>query len=471
MRRRLLVSYLSITLFVLIVLEIPLGIAFARLERRELTTGVRHDAIALSVRAEESLERGDTASLRALARDYQRRVGGRVVITDGAGTALVDSDPPIAGTRSFADRPEIVRALAGREATGTRYSTTLGSSLFFASSPIVDGADIIGAVRITYPTSYVDDQIRRNWILLGLVALVILGVVSLVSAVLARSVSRPIGDLERAAARLGAGDLSVRASVGTGPAEIRSLATSFDRTATRLQRLVEAQRAFVADASHQLRSPLAALRLRLENLQGEVRDPEAAGDVDGALSEVTRLSGLVDGLLVLARAEQQPTASTAVDVGEVVRSRSDAWSALAAERGVALEHEVGTPSPVAIVTPGRLEQALDNLLNNAFEVAPSGSTVTIVARAAGTDVVVEVRDEGPGMTGVDRARAFDRFWRSGEGAAGGAGLGLAIVRELAESDGGSAAVEPNPSGGLVAVLRLPGSSDRDRSRQSETTRR
>ena len=469
MRRRLLVSYLSITLFVLVVLEIPLGVAFARLERRDLTTGVQHDALALSIRAEELIERDDIEALESLADDYQAEIGGRVVITDRAGTALVDSEPPFGGTRSFADRPEIARALEGREATGTRFSATLGSSLFYASAPIVDGVEVIGAVRVSYPTSYVDDRIRRNWVLLGIVAVVVLGVVFIVSSILARSVVRPLADLEAAAARLGAGDLSVRASVGSGPSEVRSLAASFDRTAAHLERLVEAQQTFVADASHQLRSPLAALRLRLENLEGEVRDPDAAGDVTGALAEVARLSRLVDGLLELARAEQLVSAPAELDVAAVVRERAEAWSALAGERRVSLHH-AGRAGTTAMVTPGRLEQVLDNLLNNALEVAPEGSSVSIDVTAEPANVLVEVRDDGPGMSEAARERAFDRFWRAGGAKSAGAGLGLAIVRELTEADGGSVELAPSASGGLAVLVRLPRRTSVGRA-QSATTMR
>ena len=190
--------------------------------------------------------------------------------------------------------------------------------------------------------------------------------------------------------------------MGSGPREVRSLAASFDRTAAHLERLVEAQQAFVADASHQLRSPLAALRLRLENLEGEVHDPDAAGDVTGALAEVARLSRLVDGLLELARAEQLVSTPAEFDVSTVVHGRAEAWSALAGERGVTLHHVVDAAGTTAIGTPGRLEQVLDNLLNNAIEVAPEGSSVSIDVTAEPTNVLIEVRDEGPGMSEAAR---------------------------------------------------------------------
>jgi signal transduction histidine kinase len=249
----------------------------------------------------------------------------------------------------------------------------------------------------------------------------------------------------------------MRAEVPKGPAEVTVLAQSFNATAARLEHLVGSQRAFVADASHQLRTPLAALRLRLECLESEV--PEAVvDDLDGALDEVARLSRLVDGLLVLARAEQAVSAPGAVPLEDVIDGRCEAWDAFAAERHVRIEPMVrGTP--VASATAGRLEQVIDNLLNNALEVAPPRTTVRIAGFDRGVWVELRVSDEGPGMSAEQRERAFDRFWQSGEARADGRpnghfGLGLAIVRELVVSDGGDVSLEESESGGLEVVVRL-----------------
>ena len=269
--------------------------------------------------------------------------------------------------------------------------------------------------------------------------------------------TKPLGDLQQAAVRLGAGDLATRAEVPKGPAEVTVLAQSFNATAARLEQLVGSQRAFVADASHQLRTPLAALRLRLECLEAEV--PEGvADDLDGALDEVARLSRLVDGLLVLARAEQAVSVPGAVPLEDVIDGRCEAWDAFAAERHVHILADV-RGVPVAAATAGRLEQVVDNLLNNALEVAPLRSTVRISGQDRGVWVELRVSDEGPGMTREQRERAFDRFWQSGEARRDGRpnghfGLGLAIVRELVVSDGGDVALEESESGGLEVVVRL-----------------
>jgi signal transduction histidine kinase len=235
------------------------------------------------------------------------------------------------------------------------------------------------------------------------------------------------------------------------------LAESFNATASRLEQLVGGQRAFIADASHQLRTPLAAMRLRLENLEADVHGA-AAEDLEGALTEVTRLSRLVDGLLVLARAEQSSSAPTPIAVDEVIDGRCDAWDAFAAEKHVHIAADV-EGSPAARATAGRLEQVVDNLLNNALEVAPEGSSVRVAARERGDWVELRVSDEGPGMTADDRARAFDRFWQSGGARKDGRpnghfGLGLSIVRELVVGDGGDVTLEPSASGGLEVLVRM-----------------
>ncbi len=455
MRRRLLASSLSITLFVLLVLEIPLGIAYGRSERRRLTNDVQHDALALSIRAEEGLERGDRAALRRLVERYQADTQGRVVVVAQDGSLLADSDPPRRGARNFTSRPEMKTALAGTENTGTRHSDTLGQTMLYFAVPVVQGNTVVGALRVTYPTSFVDGRIHRMWAVLAGGGVLVLALVFLVSLWLASQVTRPVEELERAASRLGHGDLGSRADVTAGSPELVSLARSFNQTAARLDNLVGSQEAFVADASHQLRTPLAALRLRLENAEREVEGaPAARDDIAGALAEVGRLSHLVDGLLALARAEREPPAPVRRELSEVVDERLAAWSAFAAEREVTLDAAV----PAALVarsSPGRLEQVLDNLLANAIEVAPAGSLVVVDGFAQGADVVLRVVDSGRGMNADERARAFDRFWRAPDADGGTSGLGLAIVRRLVTADSGTVALEATPGGGLTVVVTLP----------------
>jgi signal transduction histidine kinase len=229
--------------------------------------------------------------------------------------------------------------------------------------------------------------------------------------------------------------------------------------ADRLEELLRTQRTFVADASHQLRTPLTALRLRLENLEDEL-DPEQGQDLTPALAEADRLSRVVDGLLSLARTEGTRPVREPVDIGAALRDRVDAWSALAEERHVRLSDEwaargaVERPALTALVCPGHIEQVLDNLLSNALDATPPGGAVSLGAERVDGTIEIHVVDTGPGMTAADRTRAFDRFWRPEGARHEGSGLGLAIVAQLVRVSGGTTWLDPADGGGVDAVVRL-----------------
>jgi signal transduction histidine kinase len=306
-----------------------------------------------------------------------------------------------------------------------------------------------GAVRITYPISTVDARIVRYWLILALIAAIVSASAVVLGFVTARFVARPLRRLELAAADVGAGQLDARAPEHEGPEEVRSLAAVFNETVSRLARLLRSQEEFVADASHELRTPLTALHLRLENLEHNVNE-QGRPDLDAALREVVRLSEMVEGLLALARADADP--SSPVDVAAVVEERAATWRALADERHVDLVTRTNGPV-IARAARQRLAQIIDNFVVNALDAAPQGSTVTVRSSQVAGLVEVRVRDQGPGLSREDRARAFDRFW-SARSDGGGSGLGLAIVRKLADADAATVELEEAPGGGLDAVVRL-----------------
>jgi signal transduction histidine kinase len=450
-RRRLIVSYLAMAVVVLVLLEIPLAISYADNERQDLASKVERDAVALSTLVEDSLEHRASISptVRGVVVAYTRKTGGRVIVVDADGRKLVDSAPT--GSRDFASRPEITTALAGTIASGTRHSRTLGTELLYVAVPVASSGVVHGAVRITYPMSAVNGRIHRYWTALGVIAAVVTAAAAAIAIVFSRWVVRPLDRVERAAEEIGAGDLELRAPV-EGPPEVKRLAETFNSMVAQLEVLVRAQDDFVADASHQLRTPLTALRLRLENLERDVQ-PDGKSELTGALAEVERLAGLVDALLALARVDRAGSSPEPIDLGTLVAERVDAWSPIAEERHVDLEARLDGRIGVR-VTPGRLDQVIDNLVANALAVSPAGGTVTISARPLGGSVELHVVDEGPGMSEVERGRAFDRFWRGGDDH-GGFGLGLAIVQRLVSADEGTVELHDGPAGGLDAVVRLP----------------
>jgi signal transduction histidine kinase len=452
-RRRLLISYLSITLFVLVALALPLGLSFSQTEERRLTSRVQDDAYTLALRTGTPLEQGDTPTLDRLVHQLAGRAHAAIVVVDAQGTVLASAGTavprPGATTAGVAD---LDAGRAGHQVTGRR--GTPAGDMLAVTVPVLSADGRVGALRVAASVAVVDDAVQRNWLLLAGLAGLIALIVGLVSTLLARSFTRPVAALDASAARLGDGDLAARVDVPDDPPELRRLARSFNATAERLESLLSSQRGFVADASHQLRTPLAALRLRLENIEadGPQHHPE---DLEGALAEVTRLTDLVDSLLILARAEDAPTPSVDVSLRPVIEARLDAWSAVAAERGVRLDAAVADAGVRS--EPGRLEQVLDNLLSNALDAAPAGTVVEVAVRAVGEQVRITVRDRGPGMTLEEQARAFDRFWRSPDArhSRSGFGLGLPIVRRLVLADGGDVLLGDGPGGGLAVTVSLP----------------
>lgn len=454
MTRRLLFGYLGVTLFVLLALEVPLGFQNQRTERRSVALKVEHDANALASLSEDAIQSGAPAQLDAIANRafaYSRSTSARVVIVDRNGNARIDTSARVAGAESFASRPEIRSALRGSLSSGTRWSQTLRTHLLYVAVPIASGGVVHGAVRITYPTSAVDARVLRYWLILAAIAAIVLAAAAVVGVGVARFVSRPLRGLQEAAAAIGEGDLDARGPESEGPPEVRSLAAVFNDTVARLAKLLRSQEEFVADASHELRTPLTALRLRLESLEHGL-DETGRRNLDAAVREVDRLGQMVEGLLTLARADTGGTPAGPIDVSAVVRDRVETLRALADENGIALVAATNGPAK-ARAGAHRLAQVLDNLVGNAIDHAPRGSTVTVSAGTAAPWVELHVRDEGPGMTAEQRARAFDRFWRAGSGP-GGSGLGLAIVRKLVEEDDGEVELAAAAAGGTDAVVRL-----------------
>jgi signal transduction histidine kinase len=454
MTRRLLLSYFLLTGFVLLVLEIPLGFSLAHNAEHDMLGGVGHDTTVLATLVEDTVEQRQVSAIAGPAGDYARRVGGRVVVVGSTGTTLFDSGHPSGAPEDFSNRPEIRQALAGASPTGVRYSATLGYDLAYASAPVASGGKVYGAVRITYSAAALVRQKHRVWLVLAAVGSVVLAAVLIVGWELARSTTRPLRSLEAVARRLAAGDLSARAGVPKGPPELRSLSDAFNQMASRLEELVTSQSEFSAHASHELRSPLTALRLRLENLEPALVRRRGLDDLEAAIEETQRLARIVDGLLVLARSGGSGPERESLDVNAAVRERVAAWTALAEEREVDLAVSAAGVQ-LAEAVPGHVDQILDNYLANALEVSHPGAIVTVQTGREGPWVEVHVLDEGPGLSGDELARVFERFWRGGGSRDGGSGLGLSIVRQLAGLSGGEAQLRARRgSRGVDAVVRL-----------------
>lgn len=307
--------------------------------------------------------------------------------------------------------------------------------------------------------------LRRIMLAVTAVAVVLAGAVSLV---LVRLGLRPLGRVERAAATIAAGDLQHRAALDAGPSDVRQLGDTFDVMVDRLTSALEQRtrtegrlRQFVADAAHELRTPVAAISAYAELLGGGARTRPA--DLDRAVAAIRAESGrlgmLVEDLLALARVDE-----AGADGDEPVELVAIAAEAVEAARAIAPAWPVRLVATRPVDTmgqAGQLRRVVDNLLANVRAHTPPGTpcTVTVSADEAGGRCAVEVADRGPGLDDVGKAAAFDRFWRADRArtarAGTGAGLGLAIVAAIAEAHGGSASLADVEPSGLAVTVDLP----------------
>jgi signal transduction histidine kinase len=296
--------------------------------------------------------------------------------------------------------------------------------------------------------------VLQQWGLIGVGEALALSGGVLLAARMTRWVLRPVHVLDAATHEMATGRLAARVPEDSGPPELRRLTTAFNEMAGHVQDVVEQQRAFVADASHQLRNPLGALLLRLDDLALRMPTPWAR-EVGAATDEGHHLARSLDRLLELARAEHAGAAPRVADVVPVVAERMDAWRLVAERRGLALRRE-GAAAATALVDLEALRGALDVLLDNACKFGPEGSRVVVRVDTTADGVLVAVDDEGPGLDVDELTRAGDRFWRSRRHQnVDGSGLGLSIARTLLQAGGGRLDVARNEPCGLSVRLVLP----------------
>jgi two-component system, OmpR family, sensor kinase len=442
-----------VLLLAIVALGVPLAINLRARVNAEVRTQAQAQADLVAATAADLLRRADRNKLIALADTAASWVRGRILIVDRGGAVLVDSAGPAQLGTSYESRPEIAAALAGRPVQVERNSRTLGQQILATAVPIIRGGRPIGAVRVTQSVAAVHDAVRRAVLGLVLIGLIVLALGLLAGLLIAAQVARPLGRLEQIARRVSQGDLSARAQL-EGSREQRSLSGSFNEMTARIAKLLRAQQQFVADASHQLRTPLTGLRLRLEEARALTPDPAATSELDAGLSEVDRLAHTVEELLVLSRAGERELTGSSVDLEEIAAAAVERWRATGAARRIGLEHRREGQSSRAWIARPDAERALDALVENAIQYSPSGSAVIV----ASSPERIEVLDRGPGPEPGEREAVFDRFHRGRAGLSGpsGSGLGLSIARELARGWGGEVTIEQREGGGCVATLSLPG---------------
>ncbi|SEB70345.1 HAMP domain-containing sensor histidine kinase [Streptomyces sp. PAN_FS17] len=458
MRTRVLTVVLAFAVLAVAGFAVPLLGVTATQRTEQLVAARTGDLDRFAGLAGQAAESGDTGALTAEVRRYAELYGEAVVVVDARRAPVVQAgglraaDPVVARLVDAALRNQ--RVSPG----GTLRPWSRGDRLL--ARPVGTGTRVSGAVVLRASVRAAADDIALRWALVLAGA----GLFAVACVLLARAatrwVVRPLHHLDRAVGALAAGLPAEHARAG-GPPELRQLATGFNRMADAVTTALEQQRRLVADTSHQLRNPLAALRLRIDSLQLRLPD-SATRTYTGVTGELERMELLLDDLLALANAEHRAGELAVTDAPEaycdatgVAGAQVQLWRPVAEQAGVRLDHAPGAVVRMAC-TEGELAQVADILLDNAIKYAGSGARVGTRCFTEGPHAVFEVRDDGPGLDPAELPQAGTRFWRS-ERHRGvrGNGLGLAIAEQLVAGRGGHvefASAEPH---GLRVRVVIP----------------
>lgn len=456
MRSRLLAIVLFLVVLVLLGLGIPLALSAASSAQQQLFLDRLTMTDRLTSLAQRPVLDGSPSAVNEILKRYYEVHGIRAAVVDQSGKVR-------AGTAAEAELRDPVfqaavdSALAGRRPDPADVASPwLGEPLVVAEPVLADG-DVRGAVVTVSPTTRLQQRVLVWWSMIIVGGVFALGLALLLALPVSRWILRPIRRLDEATGRVAAavagGTSFTPVAADSGPAELRKLVRSFDYMAANVSEVLAAQRAFIADASHQLRNPLTALHIRLSNLKHDVA-PDAAEDYAAAVAETTRLNQVLEELLTLARTESGVSEPVCIDVGAILVDRVETWQAVAASRGIRLDLDA-PDELIVIAVPRAVETVLDALLDNAMKFGAEG-TVEVTARSSAGVAIIGVRDHGPGLEPAELARATDRFWRSSNHQnVSGSGLGLAIVRRVVERSGGTVRLEVPDDGGLRVLVELP----------------
>ncbi|MFI9331596.1 ATP-binding protein [Kitasatospora sp. NPDC052868] len=392
MKRRMINSLLGVVLVVVAVFCVPLALV----EKRTIVNAAQ--------------DRVDAAAVRVLGLVENRLAAGEPVTGDKFANQVTD------GSYVEVDIPgqPIV-------SSGTRPA---GNHLLKA----VEKGNSGETVTVEQSRAAVDHEIANMLLLLGVVALLAVQAAVALAVWQAKRLARPLTDLAETAERLGSGDPRPR-DRRYGVPELDRVAEVLDVSAERIARMLTAERRLAADASHQLRTPLTALSMRLEEITALAEDPETVKEeATIALQQVERLTDVVQRLLTNQRDPRSPTA-VAFDLDDVIKQQVEEWGPSLRDTRRVLQVE-GLRGVATVGTPGTVAQVLATLIENSL--MHGAGTITLRVRPSGTSVVVEVQDQGAGVPPELGNRVFERAV-SGRNSTG---IGLAVARDLAEADGG-----------------------------------
>ncbi|GGX70472.1 two-component sensor histidine kinase [Streptomyces minutiscleroticus] len=466
MRTRLLPLLIVLMAAVLLALGVPLAVSVAAAEQQRVVVDRIDDTARFAALAQFVTDR--RGGSRLTSSDERTETLGKELQTYydlygiRAGVFYRESDEVMANApvnwyvpKEGEGRDAFEEARLGRRSHDPEQVWPWQRDRLVVASPVIRDGDVVAVVVTDSPTDQMRTRILRGWLVIaaGETAAMLLAVGAALR--LTGWVLRPVRVLDATTHDIATGRLKSRVAAAGGPPELQRLAHSFNEMADHVEDVLEQQRAFVADASHQLRNPLAALLLRIELLALEL--PEGNEEIASVRAEGKRLARVLDDLLDLALAEHAEADLMLTDIGDLTAERVASWTPLADDKGVRL---VGTcPPTTAWADPVALSSALDAVIDNALKFTPPGESVEVEVAADGETSTVVVTDHGPGLADDELARVGDRFWRSGRHQnIKGSGLGLSISRALLAAGGGTIAYARHEPHGLRVTVTVPRSA-------------
>ncbi|AKK29775.1 ATP-binding protein [Mycobacterium sp. EPa45] len=453
------VRLILVVLLLLAVTALAVPLALSLADRRTSELAAERDR-QLAALADEAAVVG--APLQQVVERYHDVYREGVLVVDAdqkilAAHGLTSSDP---GVSSALDH-----ALVDAPTSPWSRIWPWDRRVVLATAGVRRDGELIGAVVAAVDTSVAARAIAVAWLWVVVGAVVLLMLAVLVARGLTRWVLRPVTGLEQAVAAMTEGVAGPPANVA-GPPELRHFTAAFNRMSQVVRASLERQRRLVADASHQLRNPLAAVRLRADTLEESVTE-SGQSTYDSMTAELDRLENLLHQLLRLARAEEisgtrkaglSSAVTDSTDLADVIGERLTFWQPVADRRNQLLHNLCPQPGPAVQLARHDVEQLLDIAIDNGLRYAGEGAAISASAVQTEDRVELIVSDDGVGLDEPERSMAATRFWRGRRDTAG-TGLGLAIAAEITAGHGGTIGLEKAPEGGLLVRFRLPAADE------------
>ncbi|MDN3021269.1 HAMP domain-containing sensor histidine kinase [Streptomyces sp. S.PB5] len=456
MRTRLLPLLIILMAAVLLALGIPLAFSVAAAQQQKVIVDRIDDTAHFAALAQYVTRQGDErqktlqSELDSYWEVYRIKVGvfyRSEIMANAPATFFIPTTGEV--------REAFDEALLSRRSEDPPQVFPWQQGRLVVASPVIRDGDVVAVVVTDSPTGEMRSRILHGWLVIGagLTAAMLVAVGAALR--LTGWVLRPVRVLDATTHAIASGRLKSRVAAAGGPPELQRLARSFNEMADNVEDVLEQQRAFVADASHQLRNPLAALLLRIELLAFEL--PEGNKEIASVQTEGKRLAQVLDDLLDLALAEHTDADLRVTDIGALAAERVAAWAPTAEAKGVRLVGDC--PPTTGWADPVALSSALDAVIDNAVKFTPDGECVEVTVSSDGRTATVIVTDNGPGLTDEELARIGDRFWRSNRHQnIKGSGLGLSISRALLDAGGGRISYDHHEPHGLKVTVTVPRSA-------------